>query len=126
LRRESTFADTFPPTLYFFVADVRRSASPGTRSLHRQGSVLSTVSGAGGASLGLTAAGDAGTQHLTPQQFGVMGELREPNTVVWGRLQSSLSVRQSPARQPARFYDLYFSNPFALFDLAMFLHRLSK
>jgi hypothetical protein len=23
-------------------------------------------------------------------------------------------------------YNMYFSNPFALFDLAMFLHRLSK
>lgn len=57
-----------------FLADLRRSASPGTRSLHRQGSVLSTVSAAGGACVGLTAAGDAGTQHLTPQQLGVMGE----------------------------------------------------
>ncbi|KDR15189.1 hypothetical protein L798_10962 [Zootermopsis nevadensis] len=54
--------------------DVRRSTSPGTRSLHRQGSVLSTVSGVGGASVGPMAAGDAGSQHLTPQQFGILGE----------------------------------------------------
>ncbi|KAJ9583373.1 hypothetical protein L9F63_022280, partial [Diploptera punctata] len=58
----------------------RRSASPGMRSLHRQGSVLSTdrlstVSGAGGSlSMGGLGAGDIGTQQLTPQQLGVMGE----------------------------------------------------
>jgi hypothetical protein len=70
-----------------FVADVlsqagggRRSASPGVRSLHRQGSVLSsdrqsTVSGAGGLpSLAVMAAGEGGTQQLSPQQLGVMGE----------------------------------------------------
>ena len=70
-----------------FVSDVlsqtgggRRSASPGVRSLHRQGSVLSSdrlsaASGAGGlAPLGMIATGEAGTPRLTPQQLGVMGE----------------------------------------------------
>lgn len=52
----------------------RRSASPGMRSLHRQGSVLSTVSGASVLPPLLTAAaGEVGTQQLTPQQLGVMG-----------------------------------------------------
>jgi hypothetical protein len=72
----------FSPQLVPFVADVlsqpgggRRSASPGVRSLHRQGSVLSTVSGAGVLPpLLASAAGETGTQQLTPQQLGVMGE----------------------------------------------------
>ena len=52
----------------------RRSASPGVRSLHRQGSVLSSdrLSAASGA-LGLASA-EPGTPRLTPQQLGVMGE----------------------------------------------------
>ena len=70
-----------------FVSDVlsqtgggRRSASPGVRSLHRQGSVLSSdrlssASVAGGlAPLGMIASGEPGTPRLTPQQLGVMGE----------------------------------------------------
>lgn len=58
----------------------RRSASPGVRSLHRQGSVLSSdrlsaASGAGGlAPLGVIAGGEPGAPRLTPQQLGVMGE----------------------------------------------------
>ena len=69
-----------------FVSDVfsqtgggRRSVSPGVRSLHRQGSILSSdrlsaASGAGGlAPLGMIAT-EPGTPRLTPQQLGVMGE----------------------------------------------------
>jgi hypothetical protein len=57
----------------------RRSVSPGVRSLHRQGSILSSdrlsaASGAGGlAPLGMIATIEPGTPRLTPQQLGVMG-----------------------------------------------------
>ncbi|XP_075213613.1 mitoguardin-like [Lycorma delicatula] len=59
-------------------ASGRRSGSPGIRSLHRQGSILSgfsdkmsnaSVSLSGGPASEVT----AGAQPVTPQQFGVMG-----------------------------------------------------
>lgn len=76
------FYRPYRPLLCFTFTDVtggRRSGSPGLRSLHRQGSVLSgfsdrmsnvSVSLSGGPASEVT----AGAQPVTPQQFGVMGE----------------------------------------------------